>query len=394
MTWNRGSLVLNATVSTDQTPILTLPCILGRRPPVKRLLTFGFVFASTAAVSVFGGEPVSVYPPAASTSGLNQPLPNAIQSAAITSAPPPVLLSTPSWAGGAPIPTSQAVPIIGPNYLSSSTPACTECNTGVRPHFNLLSAPQWLTARVASTNCEPRASFWERLKAWIGYHPTETSWRRSAAGYQAPLRTYNTSNNCPIGGCDVAAGDGRCETGQCAPTARTKLLGGLRDNRTTYDVNIPVNPLSTVPDANCTAARPRVVYVPLSSRTDVKPTYGQCGAEIYRPSLIKRLIAFFSGEHLLQAPCASGTCGQTQFETGNITPPPYAPVHYAMPVLPVYSAPIRYTERSAETQTMPPPSDTLLVPPVPMLPPVAVPNLLPLKTGSRLPSATRPFTNP
>lgn len=354
---------------------------------MKRFLTLGMVFASTAGL--IAREPVSVHPPVVNTSGLNQPLPSAIQSAVPATAPSPLLSSSPSWLPGTLVPASQSIPTVGPSYLST-TPTTTECAdctaTGVRPHYNLLSPPRWLSARSECGTCEQRGSLWERFKAWAGYHPCDGEWRRSAVGYRAPLRAYTAQTTCPIGGCNIPT----CNTGTCAPPQRVGLLSGLHGGKQSCDVTIPVNPLPTATDT-CTTCRPRVVYVPLSTRTDVQPTYGCNETKPCRPSLLRRLVSFVTGD----SPCGDSNGCASGCASGECPPPPPSPVHYAAPCAPP-TATLRYV------RPMPPVTD-----PTPMAVPTTVPptpttsngksisTTVPAgKTGQRTSSATQPFTNP
>lgn len=381
---------------------------------MKRFLALGMVLASTAGLTA--GDPVSVHP--TPTSGLNQPLPTAIQSVAPAAPAPAVMSSNPSWLPGTVVPSGQPIPTVGPSYLSTTptTNGYTDCATGVRPHYNLLSPPGWLSRRNNECGtCETRGSLWERFKAWVGYHPCDGEWRPSATPYRAPLRAYFSYPTCPIGGCNIPM-----TGGDCGPRHRHALgqghglgLGngvgqgrglrqGLMGGRPACDTGscdtADSGGLLSIGSDVSVSGRPRVVYVPLSARADVGATYGTAEVRASRPSLLRRMVGYVTGDSLY-GPCGgTGDCGFGSPD-GGCAPPLPSPVHYAAPCAPP-TATLRYARPT-----------TPVLAPIPVTSPVTPPPALPavqaaptgknisttvpaVKVGQRPTTASQPFTNP
>jgi hypothetical protein len=380
---------------------------------VKRLLALGLGFAVSGVV--LAQAPVSVHPPTAPTaqSGLNQSLPSAIQSAAPAGAPP-VMSSTPSWLPGTLVPSSTPIPTVGPNYLTPApaaaagcaTPGCTDCTTGVRPHFNLLARPGWLGNRGDCGTCSTRGSCMDQFKAWLGFRTCESDWHRTANAYRAPLRWYTTNPACPVGGCNIPTtcdtgncSTGTCATGTCAPE-RPGLVNRVRTAvaKPGCDVTIRTTPLPTESD-NCSTCRPRVLYVPLNPRADVTPTYGCADAQPSRPSLLRRMLAYVIGWELGHDKGGFGC------DSGNCPPPPPSPVRYAAPCAVPPAPSLQYSQQARPIWTpaaqpvptapaLPVPTNTAVPGPKNISVTVPTNTTVPTtKAGPRPLSATQPFTN-
>ncbi len=236
--------------------------------------------AGLIPLTAVAGNPVSVYPPAPPkpANSMSQPLSAAVQSAAATlPAPAPVMTSTPSWGAPAVLPGT----LVGSPCATAAAP-CGEpatCTT-VKPYFNVL-APRG--------GCDVvRGSCLDRLKDWFNFRSSPGGFGFTPTPYHAPLRAYfpcPPTAGCATGGCVTAGGS--CGT-----------------------VTLPVQRLSAGCDTP--ACRPRVMYQPLSTRSEV-PVLG-CDARPMRPRLFERLFGFFG-------PKWGGMCGDGACTPDTYTPP-------------------------------------------------------------------------
>jgi hypothetical protein len=326
---------------------------------VKRFAAFALVgsfplFASAAPPAV------SVYPPAPTTwqqapapaapNSLNQPLSAAVQSAAATLPPAPVMSSTPSWGSPAVYPSA-------PVAAGGPCGDAAACNP-VRPYFNAL-APRG--------GCDTaRGTCFDRFKEWLCFRSSPGGHGCSPVPAQAPLRSYfRTAPGCGTGACGTAGATA------CSP----------RVGRGDWAVDMPVQKL----DAGCDTGtcRPRVRFTPLTTRSEV-PVTG-CDSRPARPRLFDRLFGFFTPRWA--GMCGDGACAPSECVP---TAPPFA-------APPATAAPVPYTPLPmTPPQAMPvPPTAAPAVPPVPMstTPVVAPPGGKANGKTIQL-SPQQPFTNP
>lgn len=313
--------------------------------------------AGSIQLTALAGNPVSVHPPTPPkpANSLSQPLSAAVQSAAATLPAAPVMSSTPSWGTPTVLPgTLVATPTAG--GLPCGDPATCQV---VKPYFNVLAT---------RPGCDVvRGSCLDRLKEWFNYRPTPGGFPCGPAAYNAPLRTYfpcKPSASCGSGGCGPAG----CATGGGSCGA----------------VTLPVQRL----EAGCEtpACRPRVMYQPLTARSEV-PAIG-CDARPVRPRLFDRLLGLFRpkrGGLWSDDACLPDGCATT-------LPPPPAPVW------------LNPTHATAPTMTWnqpTPPAPVSSATPGTLVPPLSTtPIYGPVSNGTRQNgkpiqvSPAQPFTNP
>lgn len=351
---------------------------------MKRFLALGL--GSLAVSATVAGEPVSVHPPGTGSS-LNQSLPAVIQSA-LPNSPAPVMTSAPSWGGSAhPATTVAVTPTSVVNCQPPASPAACgpTCVAApqTRPHFNLLGTPWGGSAAGCSGGVR------ERVKEWMHYQPgpgdsprlTPTPYRPAARAY-FPYRP----GDCGTERCGTGGGGG-------GPAARPGFLARVGLSSTpTCAANLPYTPLSTGTDCNAPACRPRVLYVPLSARAETTVACGVTGSRAGRPTLLQRMLGFFSWGGGDPATCP--TCGAN----ANCPPPPPSPVHYATPGQ-VTAGGTRYAQPC--TTVAPTGTTTTPITPPAVEAPVAMPAgtngkqaPVGVKVGAVPVSPTRAFTSP
>lgn len=304
--------------------------------------------AGSIQLTALAGNPVSVHPPAAPkpANSMSQPLSAAVQSAAATlPAPAAVMTSTPSWGAPAVLPGT----LVGAGCApAGSCGDPTACPT-VTPYFNVL-APRG--------GCDVvRGSCLDRLKDWFNYRSSPGGFGFTPTPHRATMRAYFPCT--PTGSCGTAG----CATGggSCGP------------------VTMPVQRLDAT-GCDTPACRPRVMYQPLSTRSEVP--FAGCNPLPVRPRLVERMLGFFT-------PKWGGMCGD-----GTCTPGTYAP-----PLTTTWSSPGATT---APTTTWTTPGSPSVVPNA--MPGTFVPSMstTPMsgpvgKPGNGKPvqlSPAQPFTNP
>ncbi len=325
---------------------------------MKRFATLTLV--GSIQLTALAGNPVSVYPPAPPkpANSMSQPLSAAVQSAAVSlpAAPAPTMTSMPNWGTPAVLPgTLVAAPTA--SGIPCSDPATCQV---VKPYFNPLAL---------RPGCDVvRGSCLDRLKDWFCYRSSPGGFVRTPTPYRAPLRTYfPCTPTCGSGGCGPAG----CATGGCA-------AGGGNCGT----VTLAVQKL----EAGCDtpACRPRVMYQPLTARSEV-PAIG-CDARPVRPRLFERLLGVF-------APKCGATCAEACTPDGC---QPLAPLPAA-----VWTSPNPGTTPTTtwNQQTSPPVVPNAM--PGTLVPPMSTtPIYGPTPTGTKMNgkpiqlSPAQPFTNP